>query len=90
MLEKACSQEVSKKDIQIETKKYKEKQPKKQPTAWRYVGDGREYQPPKISERAGLIVDRLSQHNGQPRRFVMEEAVLLLAEKFQQVVFAVA
>ncbi|MUG98296.1 hypothetical protein F7734_40720 [Scytonema sp. UIC 10036] len=90
MLEKACSQEVSKKDIQTETKKYQDKQPKKQPTPWRYVGGGREYQPPRISEKAGLVVEQLSKENGKPRRFVIEEAVLLLAEKFQQVVFTVA
>jgi hypothetical protein len=89
MLEKACNKEVSKKDIQVETKKYKEKQPKKEPTPWRYVGGGREYQPPKISEEAGLAVERLSKENGKPRRFTIEEAVLLLAEKFQQVAFAV-
>ncbi|GAA6619675.1 hypothetical protein [Scytonema sp. NUACC26] len=86
MLEKACNEEVSKKDIQVETKKYKEKQPKKEPTSWRYTGGGREYQPPRISEEAGLVVERLSKENSKPRRFLIEEAVLLLAEKFQQAV----
>ncbi len=90
MLEKACTQEVSKKDIQLETKKYKDNQPKKEPTPWRYTGRGREYTPPRISEKAGLIVEQLSEQNGTPRRFVIEDAVLLLAEKFQQVVLAVA
>ncbi|MUG93139.1 hypothetical protein F7734_12120 [Scytonema sp. UIC 10036] len=90
MLEKACNQEVSKKDIQVETKKYKEKHPKKEPTPWRYVGGGREYQPPRISEEAGLAVERLSKDNSKPRRFLIEEAVLLLAEKLQQAVFAMA
>ncbi|KYC41211.1 hypothetical protein WA1_03760 [Scytonema hofmannii PCC 7110] len=90
MLEKACTQEVSKKDIQLETKKHKENQPKKQPTPWRYAGNGREYQPPRISEKVGLIVEQLSEQNETPRRFVIEEAVLLLGEKFQQVLLAVA
>ncbi|MUG98290.1 hypothetical protein F7734_40690 [Scytonema sp. UIC 10036] len=89
-IEKACTEEVSKKDIQTETKNYKDKQPKKEPTPWRYAGRGREYQPPRISEKAGLVVEQLSKENGKPRRFVIEEAVLLLAEKFQQVVFALA
>jgi hypothetical protein len=90
MLEKACTQAVSKKDIQVETKKHKDKQPKTGLTPWRYTGGGREYQPPRISEKAGLIVEQLSEQNQTPRRFVIEEAVLLLAEKFQQVVLAVA
>ncbi|KYC39861.1 hypothetical protein WA1_28235 [Scytonema hofmannii PCC 7110] len=90
VLEKACTEEVSKKDLQIETKTYKDKQPKKEPTPWRYAGRVREYQPPKISETAGLVIERLSEQDGKPRRFVIEEAVLLLAEKFQQVVLAVA
>ncbi len=90
MLEKACTQEVSKKDIQTETKKYKDKQPKKEPTPWRYAGNGREYTPPRISEKVGLIVEQLSEQNGTPRRFVIEEAVLLLVEKFQEVFLAVA
>ncbi|GAA6614951.1 hypothetical protein [Scytonema sp. NUACC26] len=90
MLEKACTQEVSKKDIQVETKKSKEKQPKKEPTSWRYVGNGREYQPPRISEKAGSVVEKLSEHNGKPRRFVIEEAILSLAEQFQQALLAVA
>ncbi|MUG94725.1 hypothetical protein F7734_21100 [Scytonema sp. UIC 10036] len=90
VLEKAYTQAVSKKDIQVETKKYKDNQPKKEPTPWRYVGQGREYQPPRISENAGLVVEQLSKQNGTPRRFVMEEAVLLLAEKFQQTVLTVA
>ncbi|KAF3888553.1 MULTISPECIES: hypothetical protein [Nostocales] len=90
VLEKACTQEVSKQDLQIETKKHKDNQPKQEPTPWRYVGHGREYQPPRISEKAGLIVEQLSEHNSEPRRFLIEEAVLLLAEKFQQVLFAVA
>ncbi|GAA6618893.1 hypothetical protein [Scytonema sp. NUACC26] len=84
MLEKACTQEVSKKDIQVETKKHKENQPKKEPTSWRYVGNGREYQPPRISEKAGAIVEKLSEQDGKPRRFVIEEAVVLLAQ-FQEV-----
>jgi hypothetical protein len=90
ILEKACTQEVSKKDIQAETKKQKETQPKKEPTPWRYVGNGREYQPPRISEKAGAIVEKLREENGKPRRFLIEEALLLLAEQFPQVLFAVA
>ncbi|MFL9454609.1 MULTISPECIES: hypothetical protein [Nostocales] len=79
--------------------KHKQNQPKKEPIPWRYVGYGREsqpprlsgeYQPPRISEKAGLIVEQLSEQNSEPRRFLIEEAVLLLAEKFQQVLFAVA
>jgi hypothetical protein len=90
ILEKACTQEVSKKDIQEETKKHQEQQPKKEPTPWRYVGNGREYQPPRISEKAGAIVEKLREENGKPRRFVIEEALLLLAEQFQQTLFAMA
>jgi hypothetical protein len=89
MLEKACNEEVSQKDIQVETKKYKEKQPKKEPTPWRYAGGGREYQPPRISEKAGLVVEELSKQDGKPRCFVIEDAILLLAQ-FQQILFAVA
>ncbi|GAB1537829.1 hypothetical protein NUACC21_04830 [Scytonema sp. NUACC21] len=90
ILEKACNQEVSKKDIQLATKQHKDAQPKKEPTPWRYVGQGREYQPPRISEAAGLVIEKLRSENGTPRRSLIEDAVLLLAEKFQQVVFAVA
>ncbi|MUG91978.1 hypothetical protein F7734_05695 [Scytonema sp. UIC 10036] len=90
ILEKACNCEVSQKDIQVETKKYKENQLKTEPTPWRYVGGGREYQPPRISEKAGLIVEQLSKQNSKPRRKVIEEAVLLLAEKFPYMVVAVA
>ncbi|WP_407886782.1 hypothetical protein, partial [Scytonema sp. NUACC26] len=71
MLEKACTQEVSQKDIQIETKKHKQNQPRKESTRWKYVGNGREYQPPRISEAAGLAVEQLSKQNSQPRRFVI-------------------
>jgi hypothetical protein len=89
MLEKACTQEVSQKDIQTETKKHKQNQPRKESTLWRYVGNGREYQPPRISEKAGLAVEQLSKQNNEPRRFVIEEAILLLLEKLQQPAFAI-
>jgi hypothetical protein len=81
-LQKACTQELSKTEIQQQTKTYKEAQPKSEPTPWRYVGKGREYQPPRISESAGLVIEQLSAQQGTPRRFLLEDAVLLLKEKF--------
>ncbi|MUG97354.1 hypothetical protein F7734_35515 [Scytonema sp. UIC 10036] len=90
VLEKACHCEVSQKEIQTQTKKYKASQPKKEPTPWRYVGNGRDYQPPRLSEKVGLIVEQLREPNGKPRRFIIEEAVLLLAEKSQPAFVTVA
>ncbi|MEC4888246.1 MAG: hypothetical protein SAL70_44115 [Scytonema sp. PMC 1070.18] len=82
MLEKATQEEISNKEIQQETKTYKQAQPKSEPTPWRYVGQGREYQPPRICEQAGLVIEKLSHQQGTPRRFLIEDAILLLAEKF--------
>ncbi|MFL9454606.1 hypothetical protein AB0758_26390 [Tolypothrix bouteillei VB521301_2] len=89
VLEKACTQEVSKQDLQIETKKHKDNQPKRA-NAMEICRSWQRISTPRISEKAGAIVEQLSEHNSEPRRFVIEEAVLLLAEKFQQVLFAVA
>lgn len=55
MLQKACTQEVSKQDIQLETKKHKDNQPKKEPTPWRYAGRGREYQPPEFLKKQARL-----------------------------------
>ncbi len=64
---KACSARVAKKDIP--------KQPRKQPTPWRYVGNGREYQPPRISERFGMVIEQLFQETLIPRRLLIEQAI---------------
>lgn len=90
ILQKACTEEVSQKDVHQETKNYKEAQPKKQPTPWRYVGQGREYLPPPISEQTGLVIELLYEQKGTPRRFLFEDAVLLLAEKYKQAVDVIA
>ncbi|GAA6624118.1 hypothetical protein [Scytonema sp. NUACC26] len=73
---KACSARVSKKDIP--------KQPRKKPTPWRYVGNGREYQLPRISERFGMFVEQLLQETFIPRRLLIEQAIEAIMDDRQK------